>query len=67
MAKITTVFTDLMAALEEAEFLAAATGHDHALVDSASGFIEVVPADEAKAQGRRILEICVATSPRTPS
>lgn len=61
-----TVFTDLMAALEEAEFLAAATGHDHALVDSASG-LEVVPADEAKAQGRRLLEICVATSPRTPS
>lgn len=54
-------FTDPIAAVEEAEFLAAATSAAHAVVDAKGGILEVMPEDEAKEQGRRILEVCRAT------
>lgn len=54
-------FSDPISAVEEAEFLAAATGAAHAVVDARGGLLEVMPEVEAKEQERRILEVCRAT------
>ena len=56
-----TIFTDIDAAIEEAEFLANKTGRKHAVCDTEKGIV-IVPVSEAKALKLDILETVEAVA-----
>ena len=52
------IFTDPLAAVEEAEFLAKQSGKSHAIVAIDGSCLRVVDRDFALARGLHIVEIC---------